>query len=456
MRILLGQGRRGWGLMLIAISLFAAMLYTVNYGNTLFAQEDPEKKTETTEPATDTTTTEKATEPTEPTGTTPDTSEAVGTTDSGLPPDAVDVNVTEKGDGEKASAKEGDIRGSKKTMSLWDQFRSSGWCGFVIFLIEIAVLTFVIESFVSVNVNKVMPTDLTLDLEGKLNKDQNDVAIETCYENPTIMTNVLRAGLEAPKDNLDEAKDCIDMAGEQESEGFLHRINYLSVFGMIAPMFGLLGTVIGMVTCFGNVASESALGKPEKLAAGINLALLTTEYGLIVGIPAMFMYYFFKMRANRILMAVESGVKSLIRWRAEGHKGLPPLGLFPSRMLIAVNEALNDGFLSLIPVLGFLLGPLSIAKGLRIKDEISNALTAQTIPVENAENPGTDNDAAENEQRRIIITPEVSASLWKASAAVLLGIIGIVVGFASLGLLIYIIVTDVNPIQKLWYSGINN
>ena len=439
MSIWLKSGRQFYGFALI-IAVFCVFVMFATNRNYLSAQDGGEETT--TEPAT--------------TGEVESALPDDSTGESDLPPE-LEVDVAAK---KKSAGSEGDIRAGSVPDSLWDRFRQSGWCGFVIFLIEIAVLTLVIESFISVNVNKVIPTELTLDLENKIDANQIDEAIETCYENPGVMTNILRAGLEAPTENVDEAKDCVDMAGDQETEGFVHRINYLSVFAAIAPMFGLLGTVIGMVTSFALVATESALGKPEKLAAGINMALLTTQYGLMVGIPAMFMYYFFKMRANKILLAIEAGVKNLIRWRWEKRKGLPPLGLFPNRMLLAIDEALNDGFLSLVPILGFFLGPLSITKGLKIKDEISNAMTAQTKPgTEPAENPGNPETAKEEGEkpgRKIVITPEVSASLWKASAAVICGIVGFIISVAALALFILAVFFNKNILGDLWYSGLNN
>ena len=371
----------------------------------------------------------------------PETPEGGSDTDIG--PATLETGAPSEGVG----ASPGDSRaGPEQTM--WERFKQSGAVGYLILLLEIAVLTLIIEAFINVNVNKVIPTDLTLDLEDRIQSERIDDGIEICYENPGVMSNIVRAGLESPQDNIEEAKDSIDMAGDIETDNFLHRINFLSVFATIAPMLGLLGTVMGMVNVFGKVASQAALGNPEALAGGINMALLTTEYGLLVGIPAMFMYYYFKIRANKILLAVETGAKNLVKWRMH-HKGLPPMGLFPNKILLGIEEALSDSFVSLFPFVGFFLGPLSIIKGLKVKDEFATAVetTPETEEMRaeganpgnpgKAENPGSVDAEPEGMlPKKLIVTPEVTTNLWKASAAILIGGIGIFISVLATAIVV--------------------
>ena len=80
-------------------------------------------------------------------------------------------------------------------------------------------------------------------------------------------------------------------------------VQYLQVIASIAPMLGLLGTVSGMVKAFRNIASQG-LGKPELLANNISEALVSSASGLLIAIPALMAYFYFK---NRYL-AASSGV----------------------------------------------------------------------------------------------------------------------------------------------------
>jgi len=78
----------------------------------------------------------------------------------------------------------------------------------------------------------------------------------------------------------------------------------LGVAANLAPMLGLLGTVAGMIKAF-NVISTSGTGNPSLVAGGISEALITTAAGLIVGIPTLAVYHFFRGRADRLIFEME-------------------------------------------------------------------------------------------------------------------------------------------------------
>ena len=88
-------------------------------------------------------------------------------------------------------------------------------------------------------------------------------------------------------------------------------INYLNVIATLAPMVGLLGTVSGMVKAF-NVIAAQGTGDPKLLAGNISEALITTASGMIVGIPAMFFYFFFKNKYGAIVAKVSQQVGDIL------------------------------------------------------------------------------------------------------------------------------------------------
>jgi biopolymer transport protein ExbB len=91
----------------------------------------------------------------------------------------------------------------------------------------------------------------------------------------------------------------------EEETRYMIWVNYLNIFATIAPMLGLLGTVTGMIQSFDQLAAGRA--EPQDLAGGIGEAMLTTAGGLIVGIPAMFFYFFFR---NKLMVAISQIQKS--------------------------------------------------------------------------------------------------------------------------------------------------
>jgi biopolymer transport protein ExbB len=90
-------------------------------------------------------------------------------------------------------------------------------------------------------------------------------------------------------------ESAMEEASVEETNAGLRVISYLSITAQIAPMVGLLGTVSGMIKAFGKIG-KGAMGKPELLANDIGEALITTAAGLLIGIPAMFAYFYLKSR----------------------------------------------------------------------------------------------------------------------------------------------------------------
>lgn len=122
-------------------------------------------------------------------------------------------------------------------------------------------------------------------------------AISACTGTPCPMTNIFHAGLRRITDmyQKEAVEKAMEEAAVEESTVGLRNINYLSIIATVAPMFGLLGTVSGMIKAFQKIGL-GGMGDPEKLAADIGEAMITTAFGLIVGIPAMFFYFTLKTK----------------------------------------------------------------------------------------------------------------------------------------------------------------
>ena len=112
-----------------------------------------------------------------------------------------------------------------------------------------------------------------------------------------------------------EAVSRIRAARDPESEGgriaerLLSQAEWLADIAAIAPLVGLLGTVLGMFKAFGGIASDVSAGaKPVVLAQGVSQAIVTTIFGLAVAIPALLAYAFFRRRAQRRVAEIEAQV----------------------------------------------------------------------------------------------------------------------------------------------------
>lgn len=115
-----------------------------------------------------------------------------------------------------------------------------------------------------------------------------------------------------PHASLTEAREIAQTEGVRLANSFNQQITYLADIGTIAPMLGLLGTVLGMIKSFSTVASDIVASRPMLLAEGVAEALITTAAGLVIGIPAMAAYSFFRGRLQKLISELEAASTLLI------------------------------------------------------------------------------------------------------------------------------------------------
>jgi len=176
------------------------------------------------------------------------------------------------------------------------------WFG--IFFTSIACVALIVDAFLTVKVNKVMPPSLVGNVKAAM--EQGDVmkALQHCQEEPCPVANILSAGFSNVEEGFDTIQDAVSVAAALEEEKLMQRVNYLNVVGNLAPMLGLLGTVQGMIAAFAGLASAGAAGGGA-LALSISQALWTTAFGLFVAIPALAFFYFFRNKASTIIINME-------------------------------------------------------------------------------------------------------------------------------------------------------
>lgn len=196
--------------------------------------------------------------------------------------------------------------------------KSSGMLGVILWLgllaTSVAGVYLCIDSYVKIRESRIMPREL-LDKVRKA-MDEGDVgkALEYCRAEPTILSNILRAGFENVEEGFDVIQESINAVADLESERLLQKVSYLSVVSNLAPMLGLLGTVQGMIYAFATLATQSAgAAQQAMLANNIAQALYTTAAGLVVAVPTVAFFYFFRNRANNIILNMVILTNDLIK-----------------------------------------------------------------------------------------------------------------------------------------------
>lgn len=186
--------------------------------------------------------------------------------------------------------------------SLIDMFHAGGWAMYPLLALSVAGFGLIIFNFISIKPGTFWNDAVIDDLDKALQAGDVDKARQVCDENSMPVTTIVQAGLRRvdPADyNPQPAKEAVEESSSEELATPFVYINYLSIVGTLSPMVGLLGTVSGMIKAFNAIAAEG-VGNPQALADNISEALITTATGMIIGIPAMFFFFFFKNRYGKI------------------------------------------------------------------------------------------------------------------------------------------------------------
>ena len=195
-----------------------------------------------------------------------------------------------------------EIADESQEKSLIDMYKAGGWAMYPLTLLSIGGFGLIVYNFLAVRPEPILNTAATAQIDEALAAIDVEKAKTICQENPSPITNIIEAGMNrVDVNNFDpeQVREAIEESSSEELAGPFVLINYLSVVGSLSPMVGLLGTVSGMVKAFNVIEAEGA-GSAQALAGNISEALITTATGMIVGIPAMFFFFFFKNRYGKI------------------------------------------------------------------------------------------------------------------------------------------------------------
>lgn len=181
-------------------------------------------------------------------------------------------------------------------LTLLDLIKAGGLTMVFLGILSVAVVTFAIRNHLTLKASQLLRPELLPSINQQMADGDIEGALQTCRTQECMFTQVLASGLLRIV-NQDVVMENVEKGFVQEAQSqmtkLMRPINYLLTIGSIAPMVGLLGTVSGMIKAFQNI-SAGGMGKAEVMAANIGEALVTTASGLIIAIPAMLFYYYFK------------------------------------------------------------------------------------------------------------------------------------------------------------------
>jgi biopolymer transport protein ExbB len=209
---------------------------------------------------------------------------------------------------EEAQAGDADL---PERMTMKEIIATGGVLMYVLFAMSVIGVALTLYFLMVLRENQVAPRSLVLELRLALGAGRVDEALAVCERSRSPAAAIARKALEHTRSadgdvDLALLREIIEGEGGRQATTIQNQIQYLQDIAVIAPMVGLLGTVLGMLTAFNAVALDIAKAKPMVLAAGVSQALITTAAGLIVGIPAMIAYAYFRGRAARLVSGLEA------------------------------------------------------------------------------------------------------------------------------------------------------
>jgi len=192
----------------------------------------------------------------------------------------------------------------------------------IIFLaLSFGLVALLVMCFMQIRKVVLMPPGLSQAFEAHLEAKEYQQAYELAKTDDSYLGHVLAAGMGKLQSGYGPAVEAMQSEEGEQAMKLEHKISYVSLVGALAPMFGLLGTVDGMVGAFMVIAKSATAPKPSELAIGISQALITTLIGLWLAIPAIACFALFKNWLQKLNGDVDGEAMRLMsRFQTMGKK----------------------------------------------------------------------------------------------------------------------------------------
>ena len=197
-------------------------------------------------------------------------------------------------------------------MNLFEIFLNGGLVMWPILFCSVVALAVAIERFLVLRRAKINLPAFLVRIRGFIkNKDMSGAA-SFCLREKSPIANMVRKGLKKFGMGHERVKEAIENAGRQEVSKLEKGLSILATVAGVAPLLGFLGTVTGMIQAFMRIEDLAGAASPSDLAGGIWEALLTTAFGLIVGIPAYVAYNYFLSWVTKFVADMETVANDVV------------------------------------------------------------------------------------------------------------------------------------------------
>jgi biopolymer transport protein ExbB len=203
-----------------------------------------------------------------------------------------------------------DGRCRRSTEALFSLIQAAGWPIWLLVVTSVVALALIVERGLTLQRSRTVPEQLLDEVLSLYRSRQLTVDVLHRLERSSALGRVLASGLRSAGAPRELIKEAMEDAGRAAAHDLQRYLGALATIATVAPLLGLFGTVVGMIELFG--AQTPAGSNPQQLAHGISVALYNTAFGLLVAIPAMIAYRWYRGRVDDLLAVMEQQALRLL------------------------------------------------------------------------------------------------------------------------------------------------
>jgi biopolymer transport protein ExbB len=190
-----------------------------------------------------------------------------------------------------------------KARTLGQMFLAGGLSMIFLALLSVVAVMFIIYHFKNTKADILVPRDLTENILSLLERKEYEKAAQVCRQQDSIISAIALKGIEKLPKGKAVVEEAIQHEGKAKIEALWQNLTYLGDIAVIAPLLGLLGTIFGMIDAF-NFFKAGTIN-PMVLTQGLAKAMINTAFGLVIALPAMAFYAYFRGKLTSITSTAE-------------------------------------------------------------------------------------------------------------------------------------------------------
>lgn len=202
--------------------------------------------------------------------------------------------------------------------TIWELLVESGWVMIPLLLVSVAAVALIIFYFATLRASRIATPGLKQTAEALIREKNFAGLLAATRESPEVLARVMEQTArflhENPEADFTAVREVAQAEGARQVSALNQQVVYLMDVGVLSPMLGLFGTVVGILRSFGSIAGDAAVVsmRATVLAGGVSQALMATAVGLVVGITSMFFYSYFRGRVQGLVSELETSASSLV------------------------------------------------------------------------------------------------------------------------------------------------